>query len=161
MKKVFSTILVVAILCVFGLLAMASGETKTTEDNKATDTTATVEPESKTEKSDEKMDTKGNLGDYMVEIIGSRMAKDYEGKPVIIVKYAFTNNNSEAKCFSYTIDDKAFQDGIGLNSAFLIDESYDYESDNAIKEIKQGSTIELEKAYILNDTTTAVEIECS
>ena len=33
-----------------------------------------------------------NLGDYMVEIKGCRMAEDYQGNPIVIVTYSFTNN---------------------------------------------------------------------
>ena len=101
------------------------------------------------------------LGDYTVEILSCRLAEDYEGKPVAIVKYSFTNNSDSAQSFMIAFDDAAFQNGVGLNEAYFLSESANYSSDNQMKEIKTGATIEVEAAYLLNDNTTDVEIEVS
>ncbi len=102
-----------------------------------------------------------NLGKYNVIIESCRLASDYEGKPIIIVKYKFTNNNDDPACFSWTIEDAAFQDGVGLNKCYFVDDSANYSSDNQTKEIKKGASLYVEVAYELNDTTTDVEIEVS
>ncbi len=101
------------------------------------------------------------LGDYSVVIESCRLASDYEGEPVVIVKYKFTNNSDDAVAFMWTIDAAAFQDGIGLNESYFVDDSAGYSSDNQTKKIKKGASLYVEVAYELNDTTTDVEIEVS
>ena len=103
--------------------------------------------------------TDSTLGDYEVKIESCRLAKDYEGKPIIIVKYKFTNNGEEPAAFAWSLEYDAFQDGIGLNECYLVADSAKYSSDNQTKEVKKGSSLNVEVAYELNDTTTDVEIE--
>lgn len=145
MKKFLSLILAVLLMVTYGVFALGSGESETTDQgNGTTDSTESKET---------------NLGEYKVEIKSSRLAKDYEGKSVIIVKYGFTNNAEEATAFTYAFDDAAYQDGVGLNKAYVLADSADYDEGNQTKEIKKGSTIDVEVAYELNDTETNVEIE--
>lgn len=100
-----------------------------------------------------------NLGDYNVVIDSCRLAKDYSGKPIVIVKYLFTNNSGEADSFSWSVDDNVYQDGVGLNKSYVVDDSANYSSNNQTKEIKSGVTLAVEVAYELNDTTTDIEVE--
>ena len=99
------------------------------------------------------------LGDYEVVISGARLASDWEGKPVVIVKYTFTNNADEPSAFWVSVDDSVFQNGIGLNECYLVHDSANYSSDNQMKEIKKGATLDVEVAYTLNDTTTPIDVE--
>ncbi len=102
-----------------------------------------------------------NLGHYHVVIDSCRLAEDYEGKPVVIIKYLFTNNDDEAAAFMWTLTDEVYQDGVELEHCYLVDDSANYSSDNQDKKIKQGVTIEVEVAYIMNDTTTDINVEVS
>lgn len=105
-------------------------------------------------------DSTNTLGDYSVEIKSFRLAEDYDGKPVVIVKYVFSNNaGDEPTSFTWAFDDQVYQDGVGLNKAYFLADSANYSSDNQDKEIKKGSSIEVEVAYELNDTTTDIEVE--
>lgn len=97
----------------------------------------------------------GNLGDYVCNVKESVITTDYEGNPALVVTYEFTNNSSEATSFDMSIDDTAFQNGVGLEMTFL--EDLEYED----TEIKPGVTIDVKKAYALNDTENDVEIEVS
>ena len=90
-----------------------------------------------------------------------RLATDYKGDPIVIVKYKFTNNDDDPACFSWSLECNVFQDGIGLNTCYLSDDSAHYSSDNQLKEIKKGATLDVEVAYELNDTTTEIEVEVS
>lgn len=100
------------------------------------------------------------LGDYTVEIVSCRMAKDYEDAPAIIVKYRFTNvSDEEAAAFMFSVSDTAYQNGIELETALIFDDKYNYDSGNSMKEIKMGATLEVECAYVLEDTTSDVLIE--
>ncbi|MDD6478671.1 MAG: DUF5067 domain-containing protein [Oscillospiraceae bacterium] len=102
-----------------------------------------------------------NLGDYTVEIKSCRLAEDYEGKDVVIVKYSFTNNADKSAAFYLTFKDSVYQNDVGLNKSYVVDDSYNYSADNQTKEIKKGATIDVEVAYELNDTKTDIEVEVS
>lgn len=146
MKKWLSILLVVILVLSFGIFALGSGESGTDDQGHG--------------KSDGSSD-KSNLGDYKVEILSSRLAKDFEGKDVVIVKYKFTNNAKEPISFIIAFQAQAFQDGVGLNESYFVEDGADYNMDDQNKEIKTGASLEVEVAYELNDTTTDVEIEVS
>jgi len=104
-------------------------------------------------------ESKGNLGDCNVVIESIRFAEDYEGKPIVIVKYQFTNYAEDAASFLISVNDTVYQNGVGLNDCIFVAESANFSSDNMSKKIKTGSTIVVEEAYVLNDTTTPIEVE--
>ena len=101
------------------------------------------------------------LGDYDVVIESCRIAFDYLGEPIVIVKYKFTNNGDDPAAFMWSVDSAAFQGGIGLNECYIAADSANYSSANQTKEIKKGATLSVEVAYELNDSTTDVEVEVS
>ena len=150
LKKLLCCIAVGAILIVFGLCAVASTEDPGDEENNPSES-GVVEVNKNT----------NNLGNYNVEIKSCRIAEDYEGKPIAIVTYSFTNNDDDAASFIFTFEYKAYQNGIGLNECYFADDSANYSSDNQLKEIKKGATLDVEVAYVLNDTVTNIEIEVS
>ena len=104
---------------------------------------------------DSVIDEATKLGDYSVKIESCRRAKDFEGKDVVIVKYLFSNNNDDnSAAFYLSFDDTVYQNGVGLNESYVLEESANYDSDAHMKEVKKGSSIEIERAYELNDTET-------
>ncbi len=145
-KKTKTLLLTVAIVVIFSIFAMASSESSTDKQDSG---------------SAEKAEATDNLGSYNVEINSCRLAKDYEGKDVVIVKYIFTNNSDNPQSFSFSIEDNVFQNGIGLNESLFVSDNAGYSSDNQMKEIKKGSSLEVEVAYELNDTTTDIDVEVS
>ena len=145
--KVGKWILMVLLIAVFMLFALGSGESETADQGSGTAETKAAASETE-------------LGKYTVEIDSCRLAKDYAGKSVVIVKYIFTNVSDEsAVSFMFAFDDAVYQDGVGLNQAYVLDDSAKFNSDNQTKEIKKGATLEVEVAYELNDSTTDIEIE--
>lgn len=159
MKKLLTSILCVVLVAMFALLALASGDSETANQGSgAADSSSKAENSSKTDEANSNTaDTE--LGDYSVEIVSCRLAKDYEDKPAVIVKYKFTNNSDEATSFMLAFSDKVYQSGIELSGAVIIDDKANFDSQNQLKEIKKGATIEVETAYTLNDTTTDIEVE--
>ncbi len=149
MKKFLSIFLCICVVLTFGFFAIASGDDTSTDDQGS----GSVDTADKTNAND------SNLGDYSVEILSCRLAKDYEGKDVVIVKYNFTNNGEEATAFYTAFDDNVYQDGVGLNESYVVEDDYDYSADNQTKNIKTGSSLEVEVAYELNDSTTDIEVE--
>ena len=149
MKKT-NLLLTVLLVLAFALFALGRGETDAQVKDQGSANAAVATTAANT------------IGKYSVQIDSCRLANDYEGKPVVIVKYIFTNNSDpNPAAFWITFDDNVFQNGVGLNTAIIIDESVNYNSDNQMKEIKAGATLEVEVAYVLNDTTTDIEVEVS
>lgn len=144
MKRV-KVLLSVVIVLMFAMFALGSGES--TSENQGTGAA-------------QKAETNTNIGDYAVEIQSCRLAKDFEGKDVVIVKYLYKNvANDNPTAFYIAFDDTVYQNGVGLNEAFILADSANYSSDNQMKEIKKGASLEVEVAYVLNDTTTEIEVE--
>lgn len=147
MKKT-KILLAMLLTLVFALCAMGSGDSSEDTVDQGTGTAQTQEGDN------------AEIGAYSVEISDCRLAKDYEGKDVVIIKYKFTNNtNDTPTSFLVAFDDGVYQSGVGLNEAIIIDESVNYSSDNQMKEIKKGASIDVEVAYVLNDSVTDVEVE--
>lgn len=145
MKKI-RVVLSIMLVALFAFFAMGSGDDSTTVDQGSGSVSGNQE--------------QGTLGDYSVEIMSCRLAKDYSGKDVVIVKYLFKNvSDDDATAFWIALDDNVYQNGIGLNTAYMVEDDANYSSDNQMKEIKKGASLEVEVAYELNDTTTDIEVE--
>lgn len=142
MKKVISLMLIVMLLLSVAVFSTGCIDTSSTVTNQGTDDA-----------------TADNLGEYQIDIKSCRLAKDYAGKDVAIITYGFTNNSDDPSAFYVTFDCGVYQGGVGLNEAYILDDSANYNSDNQTKEIKKGASIDVEVAYELNDTTTDLEVE--
>ena len=103
----------------------------------------------------------GKLGNFEVKIVSARIAESLFGDPIVIVKYAFTNNGDDSAAFSYSLSTDVFQDGIGLDKCYLVSDSANYSSEAQQQEIKPGVTIDVEVAYTLNDTSTSIDVQVS
>lgn len=148
MKKLISVILTIALLGAFALFALGSGESEpTTGDQGSSSADATVN------------DDPTKIGDYNVDIKSCRLAKDYEGKDIVIVTYGYTNNSDTATPFMTAVSTKLFQGGVGLNECYVADDSANYSSDNQMKDLQKGASLDVEVAYELNDVTTDVVVE--
>ncbi len=146
MRKTRNLLLVTLLVLAFGIFAIASGESDSKTDNQGSDSV-------------QSQTTEENLGNYKIDIDSCRLAKDYEGKDVVIVKYIFTNNDDDPASFYMTFDDAVYQNGVGLNESYVVSDTANYSSDNQSKEIKKGASLEVEVAYELNDTVTDIEVE--
>lgn len=103
-------------------------------------------------------DGQGTLGDYNYKIKDYFLTTDYNGKDAVVVTFDFTNNAADATSFYVAALVNAFQDGIELDSTYISgDDRYDSNSD--LKEIKNGATLEVQKAYLLRNNDSPVEIE--
>lgn len=98
----------------------------------------------------------GELGQYEVSIGELEFVQDYTGAPAILIHFTFTNNSEENKSAVFTLDCQAFQNGIGLKNATTMDDSV-HKSEDLMKEIQPGATIELTEAYLLSSDTAPVE----
>ncbi len=148
MKKMIKVLMATMLILAFGAFALGSGES-------GSETASQGSGEATGDKTEET-----SLGDYSVVIDSCRLAKDYEGKDVVIVKYIFTNvADDDATAFFIAFDETVYQNGVGLNEAYVLADSANYSAENQTKEIKKGASLEVEVAYNLNDTTTDIEVE--
>ena len=93
---------------------------------------------------------------YVVTIDGSTVTTDYEGKPAIIVDYTFTNNSDDATSFAVACSQKAFQNGVQLETAVVLDDL----GNGCLAEIKPGATTSARMAYSLADESdVTVEVK--
>ena len=102
----------------------------------------------------------GNLGDYYVEIKGGTLAEDYEGNLACVITYSWTNNSEETTSAMLSVSEKAFQDGVELDTALIMDSSI-YDSGASMKDVRPGTTIDVQCAFVLNNQTSDVEVELS
>ena len=161
MKKI-SILLAIIMIATFALFAVGSGEDSDSTVDQGNDTVKVSENDNNDADDTTVAEDNSSLGDYSVVIDSCRMAKDYEGKDIIIVKYIFTNvSDDDATSFSFAVKDAAYQNGVGLNETYFVDESANYDSGTQLKEIKKGASLEVEIAYKLDDTTSDVEVEVS
>lgn len=89
--------------------------------------------------------------DFDVTIEGSSFASDYEGKPVIVVSFGFTNNSDEAANFMFSIDAQAFQAGIELDDMVVGVDGID--SSLAMADIQPGVTVTIQQPFLLRDNS--------
>lgn len=149
MKKYISTVLSILAVLVFAFFAVASSSSDS-EDTKSTQESGSAVVEN------EDVNT---LGDYQVEIKSARVTADWEGNPAVVITYGFTNNSSEPESFWLAFEDAVYQNGVGLEKAYFLKDGDPYDEANQNKEIKSGVTIDVDVAYVLNDTETDVEVE--
>ena len=93
---------------------------------------------------------------YAVTIDGSTVTTDYEGNPAMIVDFTFTNNSDEATSFAVACSQKAFQNGVQLETAIVMDDL----GNGYMAEIKPGATTQARLAFSLADESD-VTIEVS
>lgn len=93
---------------------------------------------------------------YAVTIDDGVVGEDYKGNPALVVTFTFTNNSDDATSFLAAISDKAYQNGVQLESAIRTDG----DSQSSMKDIKPGATVTVEQAYVLDDQSE-VTVECT
>ena len=142
----FWLVVVVIVVALIGSLGGDESTTDNNNDNQNGVAETTVHSDTK-------------VGRYEIEIKNARLTTNYEGKPVVVVTYGFTNNSSEPAAFFLSVEDGAYQNGVGLEKAYVLNDNDPYDEANQNKEIKTGVTIDVDVAYLLNDTETDVDIE--
>lgn len=149
-KKKWIIIAVVAVVIILiAVIASGGSDDSSSEDSNASAGTSAVSAESEEKAND-------TVGDYKCVVKGAKLCKDWSGKDAVLITYEFTNNSDSAVSFDVALDARAYQDGVGLETAIL-DEDTDYLD----VDIKPGVTKEVKKAYNLRDTSTEIEIEVS
>lgn len=93
---------------------------------------------------------------YTVSIDECMLSKDYHGQDIAVVTFTFTNNSDKDTSFYVATYNRAFQNGVQLDSA--VGENVD--SNAQMKDVKPGATITVQKGYALTDMSPlTVEVE--
>lgn len=167
MKRGSIALLLACLVLAFALTA-CGGNTETSTDAPA-DTNAeeqtaqteqTTQADQNTQNETAGLPAEGDIGDYHVVLKDCAFGKDYEGKDMIVINYDFTNNSADTMSALVGIYMQAFQDGVQLDTAMVLDDSV-YDAGIAQKDIKPGTTLEgCQNAFVLT-SDSPVEIEVS
>lgn len=76
-----------------------------------------------------------------------------------VVYFEYTNTSDEITAFSNTYKIKAYQNGIELTIPFYVNDSTYQFKDNQRKNIKKDTTIPIEQAFTLENTTDNIEVD--
>lgn len=154
-KRLAITASAFVLICTLGVFGCSSSQKSSSE----TPTQATVSVDSGSAAEDKataepaEQDTSNEK--YAVTIDKLTVEKDYDGNNAAVVTFTFTNNSDDTTSFLVATVDKAFQNGVQLDSAFVSGLS-----SNASNDVKPGATITVQKAYELDDMSD-VTIEVS
>lgn len=99
---------------------------------------------------------RGSIDDYYVEIVSAQLTRNYERKPTVIVNFSWTNNSDGSQSFEMAFIDKAYQGGAECAKTYSADGFMDR---TAYMNIKPGGSIEVQRAYVLVDESTPVQVE--
>lgn len=150
MKQRLSILLVAGALC---LLTACGG----TSDPQPPDPATTQNTPETSQSAGEQVGA-GTLGDYHVEIKSAALAEEDGGNPAVIITYTWTNNSKDTSSAMVSFVEKAFQDGVQLDSATIGDSSV-YDFDSMLKNVEPGGSLDVQRAYVLKDETSVVTFE--
>ena len=155
-----------AVLIMMVVISFAYGPESNSDSNSASSvaeettttpqTTAAVKPEKTINdiKDDGTIDV--DISDCHIKYIKHEIVKNLSGDECIAVYYEFTNNSDKNKSFDYTVSDKAFQNGVELESSLF---HVNDESKASGLEIKPEITITVCSVFVLRDEESDVELE--
>lgn len=156
--------MLLCVVMIVGGISLEPGE-KTSKSNSGDENTPPVQEDNAASDSNPEEDTtvqndvsSGKLGDYQVEIKSASLASDYEGKPAIVITYSWTNNSDETISSLAAVHAKVFQDGVQLENAIIANKDV-YDSSSYTKDVRPGTTIDIQNAFILTSETSTVEVE--
>ena len=93
------------------------------------------------------------LDDYEIWYKGFDVTPDADGQSALVLTLDFTNNGKEATSYLWAVSEKVFLDGIGLNTATVLQDgnSKGTVAETQLTEIMPGKTIQVQSAYHLPD----------
>ncbi len=150
-------IVLIVLACLIGLGIVSSFFSSDESDSSTTnqETSSVVAQQEQTESTTQAETTAAGFDKFDIKVKSSKITKDYSGKKTLIVTYTYTNNYDEPQSFTLALEDHAYQNGIELTPAVVVD---GYSADNQLKEVQKGKSLDVQVAYVLEDTTTPVEI---
>lgn len=152
-KKAWFWILIALVIII--VMGTTGGE------NNSNQTNTNVKQENLITNSNNEKLGEGEIGKYYVKIGEHEITRDYSGNPILLVTIDFTNNNDEAKAFIYSLDCKAYQNGVELTSPISTYGIENYNWQDKTKEVQKGVTYQFKLAFEISDETKPVDIQIS
>ena len=131
------------------------------EDDKEPAVNSDDEPKTSSVQSDTDSDQadsegEGEVDDCYVKIVSAEKGEDFQGEPVVIVTFEWSNNSDSNKMFGTVFSVKAFQGGVQCSENVLVE---GVDITKQLSEMKPGITTQLSIAYSLEDNSdVTVEI---
>ena len=100
------------------------------------------------------------LGDCELLYKSACIMEDSDGNDAIVLTLDFTNNGKENASYLWSVDETLMQNGTELEVAtvFLDYDSFESAVDSQFKDVAPGATLEVRTAYLLQDTSSPVEV---
>lgn len=95
--------------------------------------------------------------DFTIEYVNYSIIEDYQGNPSIMFEFNATNNSSSASSFMANALPRVYQNGVELENAISLDDSYDL--DGYMANVQPGASVTVYLAYVLQDESSEVQLE--
>lgn len=94
------------------------------------------------------------LGDYELLYKDACLMEDFDGADALVLTLDFTNNSKEMSTYFWSVYGTAMQNDTELESAIIYTDydAYEMIDDNQFEEVDPGATLEVQVAYVLEDT---------
>ena len=101
-----------------------------------------------------------SLGEYELLYKEAKIMEDSDGNDALVLSVDFVNNSKDITSYVWSIFHTAVQNGTELDDAvvFVDNDSYDLISDSQLTEVKPGTTLEIQLAFVLVDAVSEVEV---
>lgn len=101
------------------------------------------------------------LGDYEVLYKDACIMEDTNGNDALVLTLDYTNNSDETDSYLWSVTETATQNGEMLDIAIVYT---DYDilaavTDDQMEDVEPGQTMQIQSAFVLQDTTSEVEVE--
>ena len=99
------------------------------------------------------------LGDYELLYKGACIMEDSDGNDAIVLTLDFTNNGKDNASYLWSVDETVMQNGVELGVATVFTDYDTFETviDGQFKDVAPGTTLEVQTAFVLNDTTSEIK----
>ncbi|MBR2422580.1 MAG: DUF5067 domain-containing protein [Oscillospiraceae bacterium] len=97
------------------------------------------------------------VGAFDVSVVSYRVSKDYDGSSVLILELGVTNNGPNSESFDLSAEINAFQNGIELSTAYMVD-GVDSHTKRAL--LRPGAGVAVYYCFTLSDESP-VDFELS
>lgn len=102
---------------------------------------------------------KASFKEYEVMLVASEITQDSEGRTTLVLTYDYTNLDTGSNSFGWSVYDTGYQGGAELDTTDIYLEDGTSLRNTHYEEVAQNATLRVYEMYLLNDTTTAVEVQ--
>ncbi|MDD6484489.1 MAG: DUF5067 domain-containing protein [Clostridiales bacterium] len=150
--------LLLGVISTLLILTAVAGCSSSVQTSPQQSSQQSASPEPAAKEDTEAAGESGALGDYEISILDAVKTTDFEGNPAIVINFDFQNNSSNNAMFSTAVLCQAYQDGVSLSSAIIINNDV-YDGEASLKTLQPGAKLRVQKAYTLTSADAPVTVE--